>query len=58
MGRNRLAVIVKICNICECQYNLNEFDECPVCQQMRELSKDFLNTTDDIYEPNNITPQY
>jgi len=50
----RLEVIEKQCNICGHIYNQNEYNNCPVCERMHELSKDFLITTDE--DDNNISP--
>jgi hypothetical protein len=35
------------CKICYNVYNMIEFDTCPMCEEMHELSKEFLMTTDD-----------
>jgi len=50
----RPEVIEKSCSICGHIYNLNEYDNCPICDEMHELSKDFLIITDE--DDNNIFP--
>jgi predicted Zn-ribbon and HTH transcriptional regulator len=46
----RLNVIQVECNTCGYTYNSLEYNECPVCEKMHILSKDFLVTTDDDIE--------
>ncbi len=54
MSKHLPEVIEKQCTNCGHIYNLNEYDNCPICDRIHELSKDFLITTDE--DDNNISP--
>lgn len=47
MSKNRSEVQERTCRLCGHTYNSIEYNTCPVCEEMKELSKDFLITTDD-----------
>ena len=47
MSKHLPEIKERTCRICDHVYNMIEFDSCPVCEHMHELSKDFLRTTDD-----------
>jgi len=47
MSKHLPEVKERTCKICSHVYNMIEFDTCPACAEMHELSKAFLLTTDD-----------
>ncbi len=51
MSKNLPEVKEITCQICYHTYNMIEYDTCPMCQHMHELSKEFLITTDDDIDP-------
>ena len=47
MSKNQPKIQERTCRICYHTYNMVEYETCPQCEAMHELSKEFLHTTDD-----------
>lgn len=43
----RLKIVIIQCHTCGFEYDADEHTDCPQCERMHILSKDFLKSTDD-----------